>query len=63
VRGDLLEGGERVDGPGVAGEGDELEQRLVQTLQGGAGSEGGAQLATQRSLAPQRGGNRDAGEP
>jgi len=59
---DLLERGEGVDGPGVAGEGDELEQRLVQARRRGARPEGGADLATQLPLAPLRGGGRDAGE-
>jgi hypothetical protein len=60
VRNDLLQGGKGVDRARVAGEGDELEQGLVETRQRRARPEGGADLAAQRPLAPQRGGRRDA---
>jgi hypothetical protein len=62
VGGDLLERGEGVDGAGVAGEGDELEQRLVEPRERGAGLEGRPELATQRPVAPQRGGDGDPRE-
>jgi len=62
VRKELLERGEGVDGAGVAGEGDELQQRLVEARRRRARPEGGAELAAQDPVAPQRGGDRDAGE-
>lgn len=60
VGSDLLEGGEGVDRPGVAGERDELQERLVEAGRRRARPEGGADLAAQRPLASPRCGRRDA---
>ena len=60
VRGDLLERRKGVDGPGVAGERDELEQRLVQAAQRRAGPEGRPDLPPERPIPAQGGRDRDA---
>jgi hypothetical protein len=62
MRGDLLERREGVDGAGVAGERDELKQRLIQAPQGGAGVEGGPDLAPERPVPAQGRRDRDARE-
>ena len=62
VRDDLPEGGEGVDGASVAREGDELEQGLIKARGRRARPQSDADLAAQQTLAPPRGGRRDAGE-
>jgi len=50
----FVEHGERVDRPGVAGKGNELEERFIQARRRDARREGGAELPVQRPVLPER---------
>jgi hypothetical protein len=58
----VLEDGEGVDRAGVAGEGDELEERLIQAGGGRARLQGGTNLPSQRPIPAERRRDRDPSE-
>jgi hypothetical protein len=49
---DGLKDDEGVDAPGIAGKGDELQQRLIELGRGDPGPDGRADRALQRRLPP-----------
>lgn len=63
MRDDLLQDAEGVDGAGVTREGDELQERLVQAAGSRTRANGGPDPPPERTLAPERGGDRDARQP
>lgn len=62
VRGELLEHLKGVDGPAEPGEGNHLQERLVETLEGHANPECGADPAAEGRRASQGRRDRDAGQ-